>query len=147
MPKLFEMSDRQVHPLVIINSHICCRWVPDDMVVVENGRCAACSEIFHPWLPEGESEEERTGIIVLEHEYIVRDFPLSGHVDGDCFNFISRRFSHLAESHDNIVGKMMRLFILYIILLDDYAEFFRRFLIAPQFGIPEFYGCLEYLFL
>ena len=66
--------------------------------------------------------------------------PLHLNVNRYNFNIKTGRFSHLAETKQNVIGKMMRLFVLYILFFYYNTDFFNGFLITTKFSITEGYG-------
>ena len=56
--------------------------------------------------------------------------PLHLNINRYDINIKTGRFSHLAETKQNVIGKMMRLFILYIFFFYYNTDFFYRLLIT-----------------
>ena len=112
-----------------------------DLVVIEHRWGAGRPEVFHPGIIQGKSEDKRSRIIVLQHEYVIGLRPLALCVHRNYFNLISFRFRHLAEAHYNVIGKMMGLFVLDKILLYKDAETFCRVFVAAEFCIAELDSC------
>ena len=146
-PCFFQVPHCKVHALVVVDPHVGCGGIPDDMVIVEDSGRARGLKILHPRLAEGKAEDKSPGVIILQHEHIKRCLALELHIHRDYIHLKPGRFAHLPETHHNIIRKVVRLQVFDVVLLGNDAQTLCGFLIAPEFGIAQFHGSLQYLFL
>ena len=125
MPETLEVRDCQFHPFLVVDSDVSDGRIVMDLVVVEHRRGAGRPKVCHPGIVQGKSENKRGGIIVLQHEHVIRLRTLGLCVHRNYFHLISFRFRHLPEAHYDVIGKMMGLLVLDEILLDEDAQTFR----------------------
>ena len=141
------MADCQIHSLFVVDPDIGCHRVADDMVVVKRCRGVACFQVLHPRFAQRESKQKSPGEIMLQHKCVVGNLALKSYVHRDDGDFAAGRLGGLPESHDNIVGELVGLFIFNIIPLYNDAQLPDRFFIAPEFRIAHLYCCFQHLFL
>ena len=130
MPKSGKIRDSKFHSLIIINTYISSRRIPDNIVIEKHGRSVADLKILNPRIIQGKADCKSTYVIMLQHKNIIMLVPLHLNINRYDINIKTGRFSHLAETKQNVIGKMMRLFILYIFFFYYNTDFFYRLLIT-----------------
>ena len=130
MTKSGKMRDSKFHSLIIINTYISSRRIPNNIVIEKHGRSVAGFKILNPRVVQGKADCKSSYVIMLQHKNIVMLVPLHLNVHRYDFNIKTGWFSHLAKTKQNVIGKMMWLFVLYILFFCYNTDFFYGFLIT-----------------
>ena len=107
--EVLQMRDRQFHSLLIVDPYIGDRGIVMNLIVVEHSGSPGRPKVLHPGIVQGESEDKRRGIIILQHEDIVGNLFLCLGVYRNDLNLEAGRFGHLPKAHYNVIGKVMGL--------------------------------------
>ena len=72
---------------------------------------------------------------MLKHKNVIGRLALCMNINGNNIHFKTGRFCHLAEAHQNVIGKLVRFLVLDIVLLNNNAELPSGIFISPEFCI------------
>ena len=115
VPLSDKMGYRQFHTLVIINTHIGSGRVACNIVIIKYSWSTTVFKILKPWIGKRKTDHKRPNIIMFQHINIIRLVALYLDINRFDHNIKSLWLRQLPESHNDIICKMIRFFILYIV--------------------------------
>ena len=93
MTKSGKIRDSKFHSLIIINTYISSRRIPNNIVIEKYGRCMAGFKVTDPWIIQRKAKCKCAHIIMFQHKNIIMLVALHLNINRYNFNIKTGRFS------------------------------------------------------